>query len=159
MRRFIAALLLAALLLAPACALAQSLNENMFSSAKEALSLISYGEYKKALKKLGLSSSKEDVQLLSDFVSENLTSAQYATVQQEVSVGYKLGNHWKICVPVEEPSYRGVEVLVVLSKDGETFTGYKSMLWGDVKDELAEAESVTWNKAYDPGEPVIVVDE
>lgn len=158
-RRWVAALLLLALCALPGAALAKELDKKLFSGAKEAVSLISYGEYKKALKKLGLPSTASDVEAFAAFAEEHLGSASYGDVQTDVSVGYQLGKTLKLAVPITAPDGWNVEALVLLSKDGHSFTGYKAMSWGDVLTELEDSDSAIWNKPYDPDTPLIVADE
>lgn len=159
MRKWICVLLMAALIAMPISALAKELDKKLFANAKEAVNLISYGEYKKALKKLGLSTEKESVQKLEALAEDSLSSAFYGDVQTDVAVSYKTGKGYKLAVPIESPDMGNVEALVLLSKDGQSFNNYSAMLWNDVLDEVSGSDSVTWNEAYEKNRPVIVADE
>lgn len=161
MRKWICLLLVAALLGAPTLALAKEakINTKLFTAAKQALTLLSYGETKKALKKLGLSTGEEAVARLSAFAEDNLTDLMYVSVQTEVAVCYKVEAGYRFAVPLEAPEDRDVQVFVLKSKDGQSFSGYTSTTWGELQRELADSESVTWKDAYDPSASVFIADQ
>lgn len=159
MRRLTAVLLVLLLVAIPTTALAKEFNSKLFASAKEAVSLISYGENKKALKKLGLKAESKSVVALTEFVDENLSEISYITPQTDVAVCYQIEKGYKLAVPLEAPDSAYVNALVLLSKDGQSFSGYRAMSWGEVEDEIAQSESVIWKDKYDPGTPVILADE
>lgn len=148
--------LAAALLLCSAAALAApSLSDKLFDKAKNAVSLISYGEYEKAVDTLGLDMSASE---LEEFVSNDLSDIFYVSVQKDVSVGYYTGKRWIVAVPIEEPYDDGVLALALSSSDGKGFDAYRAMSWGDVMSGVSQSDDVTWNVAYDQGSPFIVPD-
>lgn len=157
MRRMITWLLVTALLTAPAAALAASLNSSLIEDAKQALTLMSYGEYKKALKKLNLKKAPS-AQDLSDFVDSDLSDVYAVAVQTEVAVAYKVDGVWRVAVPVEAPSYDSVQTLVVRAKDGKRFDAYKAIAWYEVLDQVDQAEEVIWQEAYEQGELYLLPD-
>ena len=156
MRRMISWLLVAALLMAPVAALA-SLDSGLIDDAKQALTLMSYGEYKKALKKLNLKKASS-AQALSDFVDSSLSDIYAVAVQTDVAVAYKTDGVWRVAVPVEAPSYDTVQTLVVRAKDGKRFDAYKAMAWYEVMDQVDAAEEVIWQEAYEQGELYLLPD-
>jgi len=158
--RKIAALLLCAALLAasPIIASARDLNEALFEDGKEALTLISYGEYQKALDILNFTKPPSASEF-EDFVCFELDSVLTQTVQTDVAVCYHRGKKLYLAIPVEEPVSRDVETLVLSSADGERFDGYRAASWGDVAKLVRQDDAAVWNLPYDPGTLVVVPDE
>lgn len=159
MRKFVSIALILLLLLVPTLAAAKELNTKLFSAAKQALSLISYGETKKALKALGLSTSDEAVDAMRQFLKENLDTLAGSSVQTDVAVCYRFDKGYRLAIPLESPDFPDVQALVLKSKDGQSFSGYTAMEWSDVKAEVAESELVKWDEAYKPNKPMLVADE
>lgn len=158
-RRWTALLLCAALLAAfPVIASAKDLNEALFGDAKEALTMISYGEYQKALDKLNFAKPPSAADF-EDFVCFELDSVLTQTVQTDVAVCYHKGKKLYLAIPVEEPVSRDVEVLVLSSANGEQFDGYKAASWGDVMKLVKQDDAAVWNEPYDPGTLLVVPDE
>lgn len=158
-RRWAAFLLCAALLTAfPVIASAKDLNEALFQDAKDALTMISYGEYQKALDKLNFAEPPSEAEF-EDFVCFELDSVLTQTVQTDVAVCYHKGKKLYLALPVEEPVSRDVEALVLSSTDGEQFDGYKAASWGDVLKSVKQDDAAVWNVPYDPGTLVVVPDE
>jgi hypothetical protein len=158
-RKTAAFLLCAALLAAfPIIASAKDLNGALFEDGKEALTLISYGEYQKALDKLNFTEPPAESDF-EDFVCFELDSVLTQTVQTDVAVCYHKGKKLYLAIPVEEPVSRDVETLVLSSSDGEQFDGYKSASWGDVMKLVKEDDAAQWDQPYDPGTLVVVPDE
>ena len=159
MKRILSVALLMALLLS-ACAFAEgvpSISDELFSAAKEALSLLSYGEYARVSEVLPFSGgapSAEEWQMFAD----SFSTLDSGTVQREVSVAYWQGSCWYLAVPVTEPNRDGVEALVLRSDDGAAFSGYKYATWGDVKSGYQASDYVVWNEEYVAGTPVIIAD-
>lgn len=148
--------LVAALLLTASVALAApSFSDKLFGRAKDAVSLISYGEYEKAVETLGLSMGASE---LEEFVSDDLSDIFYVSVQKEVSVAYYTGKRWIVAVPIEEPSDDNVMALALSSSDGSSFDAYRAMNWGDVMKGVNQAEESEWNVAYEQGEAYLVPD-
>lgn len=160
-RKILSIAILLALLLS-VVASAASLDKALIDNAKQAVSLMSYGEYKKALKKLSFSKNAPSASDLSDFASESLGDLAHVSVQSTVGVAYQMedGGAWRIAIPIEEPSYDTVQTFVLRSKNGKSFDGYKAMSWYEVEAEIADAASVIWRDAYDGGgDYYLVADE
>lgn len=158
MKKWMAAVLAAILaFMLPIVALAE-LEKTLFDDAKQAVSLLSYGEYQKAIDKLDFSDNQPDSEEFARFVDENLDSVLYGDVQCSVAVGYRKGSAWRLAVPVEEPEDGSVQVLVLRSKDGQSFDAYTATSWRDVMAEVDESETVIWNEAYEPDDQVFLTD-
>jgi len=158
-RRWTAFLLCAALLAAfPVIASAKDLDEALFQDAKDALTMISYGEYQKALDKLNFKEPPSAAEF-EDFVCFELDSVLTQTVQTDVSVCFHKGKKLYLAIPVEEPVGRDVETLVLSSTSGEQFDGYAAASWGDVMKLVKQDDAAVWNEPYDPGTLVVVPDE
>ena len=159
MKRILSVALLMALLLS-ACAFAEgvpSISDELFSAAKEALSLLSYGEYARVSEVLPFSGGAPSAEEWQQFVG-SFSTLDSGTVQREVSVAYWQGSCWYLAVPVTEPNRDGVEALVLRSDDGAAFSGYKYATWGDVKSGYQASDYVVWNEEYVAGTPVIIAD-
>ena len=90
--------------------------------------------------------------------AESFTTLDSGTVQREVSVAYWQDSHWCLAVPVTEPKKDSVEVLMLRSDDGETFSGYKCTDWAEARSGYESSDYVTWNEEYVAGTPVIIAD-
>jgi len=154
--------LVLALMLACAPAMAQksdysgTLPEEMFLNAKQALSLMSYGEYKEALEVLGMNTALAD-----DF--KFFAEASFATlsegVQQQVSVAFLTEEYgWIIAVPLWEPDAIDVDTFLLHSSDGLTFDGYTSATWEFVDQLLPMSYDTIWYDRYEPGSKFVVAD-
>ena len=130
----------------------------LFDQAKSALSYISYGEYAKALKMMGLSSDGDDVKRLKAAVGSGLSTALYGEVQTVVAVYYASEKGYRLCVPVEDPSVGGVEALVMLSQDGRVFDGYQTAMWTDCTRDAALSGEVVWCDPVTVADPLIIAD-
>jgi len=158
-RRLAAFLICAALLAAtPLLASAKALDEMLYDDAKEALTLMSYGEYQKALDKLNFTVPPSAAEF-EDFVCFELDSVLTQAVQTDVAVSFQRSKKLWLAIPVEEPVSRDVETLLLSSSDGLQFDGYRAAAWGDVMKYVRQDKAAVWNEAYDPGTPVIVPDE
>ena len=159
MKRILSVALLMALFLS-ACAFAEgvpSISDELFSAAKEALSLLSYGEYARVSEVLPFSGGAPSAEEWQQFAG-SFSTLDSGTVQREVSVAYWQGSCWYLAVPVTEPNRDGVEALVLRSDDGAAFSGYKYATWGDVKSGYQASDYVVWNEEYVAGTPVIIAD-
>ncbi len=65
---------------------------------------------------------------------------------------------WRLAIPVSEPNDDSVEVLVLISPDGNTLTGYRYATWGEISLEYESASYTIWNKEYVPNAPVVTFD-
>lgn len=156
MKKAMSILLAAALLLG--CASASevpSISDGLFSSAKEALSLLSYGEYARVSETLPFSGGAPSEDEWAKF-AESFSTLDSGTVQREVSVAYWQGSSWCLAVPVSEPTSDSVEALVLITGDGQSFSGYRYANWGEVRSGYESSDYVEWNEEYVAGTPVIV---
>ena len=156
----IASVVLLMALLVSACACAEgvpSISDELFSAAKEALSLLSYGEYARVSEALPFSGGAPSAEEWQQFAG-SFSTLDSGTVQREVSVAYWQGSCWYLAVPVTEPNRDGVEALVLRSDDGAACSGYKYATWGDVKSGYQASDYVVWNEEYVAGTPVIIAD-
>ncbi|MDO4547339.1 MAG: hypothetical protein Q4D04_04510 [Clostridia bacterium] len=135
------------------------LDSQLISDAKQALTLMSYGEYKKAIRTLNFSSNEPTASELSQFVDENMPQILDLDVQSTVAVAYYDGTRWLICIPVEQPSYDSVTAFVLRSRNGTGINGIGTMLWYEVLDGVAQAEQVIWQDEYHQGDIYFVADE
>lgn len=159
MKTIISVMLLMALLLS-ACACAEgvpSISDDLFSAAKEALGLLSYGEYARVSEALPFSGAAPSADEWQKF-AESFTTLGSGTVQREVSVAYWQESCWYLAVPVSEPNRDAVEALLLRSDDGLAFSGYKYSTWGEVKAGYQASDYVVWNEEYVAGTPVIIAD-
>lgn len=161
MKKKIIAICLAILLsCVPAVASAKGgFSSGLFKKAKEAVNLIAYSDYEKAIKKLAFS---EDVPSAADFetfVEEELSDIFSGIVQTNVAVAYYLNERWVLAIPVNEPMDDSVQVLLLSSVDGKTFDAYRASSWKNVQANVDKCSDVVWNVAYEPELPDIFVDE
>jgi hypothetical protein len=159
LKRWVAIALATALMAAfPLLASAKGMDDSLFDSAKEALTLMSYGEYAKALKKLDFADPPSEADF-EDFVCFELDDVLTQSVQTDVAVSFRRGKKLYLAIPVEEPSSRDVETLVLSSANGTRFDGYRAASWGDVMKQVNADDGAVWNEPYDPGTLVVVPDE
>ena len=158
LRRMIALVLVLLCISAPALAEEYSgtLPEEMFLNAKQALSLMSYGEYKQALETIGLDSSQaSEFKFFCDASFTGLSDG----VQLEVSVACLTDEYgWILAIPLWEPDFADVETFLLHSSDGLTFDGYTSATWGFISDLLPHSRDTIWYHSYDPGQKFIAAD-
>lgn len=129
--------------------------EEMFTSAKESVSLISYGEYMMAIKKLKLEKAYDE-SALRKFIDRECREIYMGSVQTEVSVAWPEENLWKIAVPFEAPEDDAVGALVFIISDG-AFAEIAFLRWGEVVKAYENAPKAVWNVEYVP-DYVIVTD-
>lgn len=129
--------------------------EEMFISAKESVSLISYGEYEMAIKRLKLEKVLDEA-ALKKFIDLQCKEIYMDSVQTEVSVAWPEEEIWKIAVPFEAPEDEAVGALVFVITDG-AFTEIQFLRWCDVVLAYEFAEEAIWNVEYTP-DYVIVTD-
>lgn len=159
MKKIVSALLLAVLIVC-ACAGAEGvpdISDNLFSAAKEALSLLSYGEYARVSETLPFAAAAPGAEEWQNFAG-NFSTLDSGTVQREISVAYWQNGFWSLAVPVSEPNRDSVETLILRSDDGQTFSGYKYALWGEARGGYESSDYVVWNEEYVAGTPVIIPD-
>lgn len=159
MRKRVATLLAALALSLSLCACAAaeagvpSIDDRMFKDAKQTLVYFDAGDYDSAAALVDFADADE----LRKFVEGNFTTIGNG-VQSEVSVAYWTGSAWELAVPVSEPSAENVEVLILVSSDGKSFSGYSYADWGDVEEKYASCDYVVWNEEYVPNMPQIIED-
>ncbi len=159
MKKIVSVLLFAALILC-ACAGAESvpdISDSLFSAAKEALSLLSYGEYESVCDVLPFADVAPSAEEWANFAG-NFSTLDSGTVQREISVAYWQNSSWSLAVPVSEPNKDSVETLILRSDDGQTFSGYKYATWGEARSGYESSDYVVWNEEYVAGTPVVIAD-
>ena len=159
MKKIVSVLLFAALILC-ACAGAESvpdISDSLFSAAKEALSLLSYGEYESVCDVLPFADVAPSAEEWANFAG-NFSTLDSGTVQREISVAYWQNSSWSLAVPVSEPNKDSVETLILRSDDGQTFSGYKYATWGEAHSGYESSDYVVWNEEYVAGTPVVIAD-
>lgn len=159
MKKIVSVLLFAALILC-ACAGAESvpdISDSLFSAAKEALSLLSYGEYESVCDVLPFADVAPSAEEWANFAG-NFSTLDSGTVQREISVAYWQNSSWSLAVPISEPNKDSVETLILRSDDGQTFSGYKYATWGEARSGYESSDYVVWNEEYVAGTPVVIAD-
>ena len=159
MKKIVSVLLFAALILC-ACAGAESvpdISDSLFSAAKEALSLLSYGECESVCDVLPFADVAPSAEEWANFAG-NFSTLDSGTVQREISVAYWQNSSWSLAVPVSEPNKDSVETLILRSDDGQTFSGYKYATWGEARSGYESSDYVVWNEEYVAGTPVVIAD-
>ncbi|MBQ3078819.1 MAG: hypothetical protein IJC48_02305 [Clostridia bacterium] len=159
MKRISAFLSSALVLMLMLTALAEKPNqpgENAYRNAKEAVSLISYGEYAMALQKLSLT-NEYSADSLKKFIDGNCREIYRGSVQTDVSVAWYDGkeNIWRLAVPFEAPDDDAVGALVFSLNPPEAFKEIAFMRWADVKMGYAASGEVYWNVEYVPGYVIV----
>ncbi|MBQ1258399.1 MAG: hypothetical protein IIX93_14140 [Clostridia bacterium] len=122
--------------------------EEMFTSAKESVSLISYGEYGMAIKRLKLEKIVNEA-ALKKFIDKECREIYMGSVQNEISVAWPEENLWKIAVPFEAPEDEAVGALIFVITEG-AFSEIQFMRWGEAAELFEAAENVIWNVEYIP---------
>lgn len=133
------------------------ISSELFSSAKQALTCLSSGEYERLVTLLPFSGVSPSAAEWQSFADGNFSTLG-GSVQSEYSVAYWTGSDWRLAVPVFTPDNGDVEALVLSSADGSTFSGYRYSRWKDVKSEYESASYVVWNQEYVEAMPVITAD-
>jgi len=147
---FLSVLLVLLLASASAAEAVQIPQEIAYKSAKEAVSLISYGEYGMAIKKLKLENAFDEKQL-KKFIDTNCKEIYMGSVQTEVSVAWLENGVWLLAVPFEAPEDDAVGALVFeIAPDGASFTRLSFMRWGEVKEGYGISDELYWNVEYTP---------
>ena len=147
-RRLMAAIVGVCLMLALMVPAMAEPSEDAYRQAKEAVSLISYGEYEMALKRLGMEDQMQAA-TLKRYIDRNCSEIHRGSVQTDVSVAWFDGSTWQIAVPFEAPEDEAVGELV-FTLSGSAFSGIDFMRWGDVEASYDVADEVYWNLPYTP---------
>ena len=133
------------------------LDEKLFEQAKEALTRLSYGEYDQISPLLSYTGDAPTAADWETFAGM-FTMLDNGTVQRDVSVGFWLDEAWYIAVPVLEPKSENTEVMVFMSKDGITFSGFGVSDWAGVQEACAECEYIVWCEEYVKNAPILISD-
>ena len=146
-----------ALLLAGTVALAGApkLSSGLFDSAKQALVILSSGDYEGLSDRLPFSGDMPDArqwQSLAEGFSD------LSSVQTDYAVGFWTGKLWVIAVPVQPPSDDSVEVLAFSSADGATFNACRYATWKQIESAFSDSSRVIWNQEYVGGSATVVAD-
>jgi len=75
-----------------------------------------------------------------------------------VAVAYYINERWVLAIPVNEPSYDSVQVFLLSSADGKTFSAYRASSWKNVETNVDKCSDVIWNVEYEPALPSVFVD-
>lgn len=127
--------------------------EEMFTSAKESVSLISYSEYGMAIKRLKLEKVMDE-DTLRKFIDKECKEIYMGSVQTEVSVAWPEEDLWKIAVPFEAPEDEAVGALIFVISD-QAFSEIQFLRWGEVVKLYETAENVIWNVEYIPSYVIV----
>lgn len=155
MKKLICLLLIACLLVPAALAdNAPKLDDKLFDYAKKALVCLSSGEYERLVSNLPFSDVSPSASEWQNFAGnyQDLTDPQ-----SEYAVAYWRGTCWNVAVPVQTPDNDDVEVLVLTSYDGTSFSGYRYSDWASIQSEYADSEHICWNKEYFDSEAMVFV--
>ena len=140
---------------ATALAAAPQLDDGLFLSARKAMGCLSSAEYERVVTLLPFSDVAPSAAEWERFAG-NFSTLDNA--QTDYAVAYWTGSLWKLAVPAQNPDSGDVEVLVLSSEDGSSFTGYRYATWDQVETDLGSSDHVTWNKEYVGSAPVVVAD-
>lgn len=148
MQRRLTAIVSVCLMLALAVPVMAEPSESAYRQAKEAVGLISYGEYEMALNRLGMQDQMQAA-ALKRYIDQNCGEIHRGSVQTDVSVAWFDGSVWLLAVPFEAPEDDAVGALV-FTLSGNAFSGIDFMRWGDVETSYDAADEVYWNLPYTP---------
>ena len=123
--------------------------DDTFIRAKEAVILISYGDYDAAIQRLGMTGTLSQ-NTLKSMIDKKCKEIYAESVQTEVSVAWNDGRNWRIAVPFEAPDDRAVGALVFTLASVSEFAGIEFQRWGDISDAYAVSAEVFWNVEYVP---------
>lgn len=163
MKKLLALLLAAIIAVIVSCAaLAEvpALSESLLKYAKGALSALASGAYDKLVTSLPFSDVSPSADEWRNLAENSFSDLSGTSPQTKYAVGYWTGRVWKIAAPASEPNSDGVEALVLISEDGDTFTGYACADWGDIQSEYSKSDYVIWKDEYSASTSAVVeVDE
>ena len=156
MKRIICLALALLLFALPASAAgAPQLSGRLIPAAKQGAVCLASGEYERLVTLLPFSGTAPGADEWAGFARSYSTRGR---AQTDYAVAYWTGDSWRIAVPLETPDNGGVEVLMLMSADGTTFSGYRYATWSQVELELHASDHVTWDREYVGGEPQVFVD-
>ena len=146
-----------AILLIGSAALAAvpQLSGSLFSAAKQAVVYLASGEYERLVTLLPFSGDAPGAAEWERF-SRNYSNK--GGIQSDYAVAYWKDGGWRIAVPLQVPDRGSVEVLLLLSRDGATLSGYKYGTWSQVEADYAGSDHVVWNREYVGASPQVYAD-
>lgn len=154
MRKLIPLLLALMLALSPALA-APQLSDSLFAAAKQAAEWLVTGRYDRLADAMPFSGAAPDADEWASFAANY---AAYGHAQQDYAVAYWINGGWRVAVPMLTPDDGDVEVLLLTSEDGYSFSGYRYAAWSQVESEYAVSDHVVWNDEYVPFAPRLFAD-
>ena len=131
------------------------LSSDLFKSAKKAVGYLASGEYERLVTLLPFSDVAPSASEWENFAGN---FSDLSNVQNDNAVAYWTGSCWNVAVPVQVPESGTVEVLVLSSNDGSSFSGYRYAMWAQIESEYASSDHVSWNKEYVSNAPVVFAD-
>ena len=131
------------------------LSGHLFDCAKQAMYVLSSGEYERLVTLLPYSGDATSAAEWERFAG-NFSDLSH--VQTEYAVAYWTGSAWVLAVPAHVPDSADVETLVLGSEDGSTIIGYGYRTWGRIEKEYTASDYVIWNEEYVSQAPTIVAD-
>ena len=155
MKKLMCIVLIVLLIGTTALAGAPQLSDSLFSSAKQAVGYLASGEYERLVTLLPFSDVAPSASEWERFAGNY---SDLTHVQSDYAVAYWTGSVWKVAVPVQVPESGSVEVLILSSEDGDTFSGYRYATWNKVEEECGDSDHVRWSKEYVGGTPTVVAD-
>lgn len=157
-RAFCLILCIALLLICSSSAFAQapSLSSSLFKCAKSALVSLADGDYQKVVTSLPFSGVSPSADEWRSLAEDGFSTLSGSSPQTKYAVAYRMGSVWKIAVPVSKPNSGSVETLVLVSEDGQIFTGYACSSWKKISAEFENSDYVTWNEEYNASTSVVV---
>ena len=133
-------------------------SEKLFKTAKQTLCALAEGDYDSIVSNCPFSDLSPDVKEWKTF-AKAFSNLEGSEPQTRYAVAYWNGKCWKIAVPIETPSSKDVETLVLTSEDGKTFCGYACTSWGKVYKDYNNSEYVKWDSEYNASEMAKVVSD
>jgi len=155
MKKIICLLIIACLIVPSALAgSVPKLDNNLFDYAKKALTCLASGEYERIVSNLPFSDVSPSASEWQSFAGN---FRDLSDPQIEYAVAYWNGICWNVAVPVSDPVDGGIEVLVLTSFDGISFSGYRYGIWEQIQTEYASSDYVSWNKEYSGSAPMVFI--
>lgn len=124
---------------------------DLFLSASEALYDLSVGDYDGVVTCLPFSDLPPDIDEWRSFSRESLRTLKDSRVQTDFQVAYWYASHWRVAVPLHSPAEDDTEVFVLISEDGEVFSGYACARWGDIQKDIGFSDHVIRSTDLLPG--------
>lgn len=156
MKRMICALLVLLLVGAPvAHAGVPQLSGRLIPAAKQAAVCMASGDYAGMAAALPFAGTGPDASEWKKFANSYSFSGR---AQTEYAVAFWSGDSWAVAVPLQVPDSGGVEVLVLLSRDGAGFSGYRHATWSQVDAGIHASDHVIWDREYVSAAPQVFAD-